>query len=357
MDLFKPIAIVGGGLAGSFLAARLSSYGHAVALFDDPQPNSASRIAAGMFNVITGRFGAKSWEADRLLEELRSFFFDDPLFFSLQPFLHYAQIYRPFKTVEEYNKWLSRAHEPAFAHLVEREEEPLFPGQIENPWGGIRIIPCGWAETDRILDGILDILRTQPDFSYFQQRVTAGQIDLDRKIIATRTGELEFEQIVFCEGPQAKDNPFFSHLPIIPNKGEILLIEAPELELPFLLSKKVYLIPQGQDRFIVGSTYQNQFEHAEPTEAGKAEICSYLDKALKVPYTVIDHKAGIRPTTSDRRPIVARHPEHDFMHFLGGFGTKGMLAGPYCARLLADYLDTGNWTVPPEVDGARFGSA
>ena len=64
----QQIAIIGGGLAGSFLALRLCLKGHSVYLFDEAISNSASRVAAGLFNVITGRYGAKSWEADFIIE-------------------------------------------------------------------------------------------------------------------------------------------------------------------------------------------------------------------------------------------------------------------------------------------------
>ncbi|MCB0856012.1 MAG: FAD-binding protein, partial [Bacteroidetes bacterium] len=81
-------AIIGGGLAGCLMAARLAMRGQEVVLIDHPQPNSPSKVAAGLFNVITGRFGAKSWLADTLLEELNQFL-QIPAFLSLQPYVHY----------------------------------------------------------------------------------------------------------------------------------------------------------------------------------------------------------------------------------------------------------------------------
>ena len=32
-----------------------------------------------------------------------------------------------------------------------------------------------------------------------------------------------------------------------------------------------------------------------------------MDNLLKIPYKIVSHRAGLRPTTRDRRPILATH--------------------------------------------------
>jgi glycine oxidase len=349
------VVILGGGLAGTFLATRLCHAGQRVTLIDDLDPKSASRVAAGMFNVITGRYGAKSWLADTLLQEIEAFFALPPCA-EAKAHLHYRDIYRPFKTTEEYNKWTGRANAPEFAHLVDFQEQPLQPEQVINPHGGLMIRGCGWADTRRVIDGLQHQLEMHHHLRRLSGHLPYHEIDLAAKTVQLRGEKLPFDHLVCCEGHRLAHNPWFDFLRVIPNKGEILTIEAPELHLPFLLSKKIYLLPVGGEKWVCGATYANQFEDLTPSEAGRAEIESYLQKAIKVPYRVVSHWAGARPTTPNRRPIVGTHPEIPHLHVLGGFGSKGMLLGPYTSRLLTEQILTGQADIPPEAQATRFGA-
>lgn len=353
-DMPKHFVILGGGLAGSFIAARLCLAGQRVTLIDDQHPQSASRAAAGLFNVITGRFGAKSWQADQLLQEIRDFFAQPELAGLADEVLHYSPIYRPFKTEEEYNKWTGRAVDPEFAHLVDFQEEPLLPHQVINPLGGIIIRNCGWVSVGSLVDGLLLRLELHHHLRRLTGHLSYEAIDLESKTLQLRQEKLSFDHLICCEGYQLRLNPWFNFLRIIPNKGEILEIEAPTLKLPFALSKKVYLVPTGRHRWICGSTYANQFDDPNPTPEGRAEIEAQLAKAIQVPYTVVRHWTGIRPTTPNRRPILGTHPERPYLHVLGGFGTKGILLAPYTSRLLVEGILHDRWDIPQEVSLQRF---
>ena len=346
-------AIIGGGLAGSFMAARLALAGQEIILFDHPQPNSASNVAAGLFNVITGRFGAKSWLADTLLEKLGEFL-QIPAFQSLQSFVHYHTIYRPFREVSEFNKWQNRTADDRFSHLFELKESPQFVDQIINPHGGIEILPCGWIDLRGFLTKMREILTQDLGVYLIEEKIDYQQIDLGQKYVHSASGKESFDHLIFCEGAGTVNNPFFQFLPIIPNKGELLIIHANDLNLPFVLSKKVYLIPLGDQLFLTGSTYKNQFPHPHPTEEGKAEIQQIIDLAIKVPYEIVDQKAGIRPTTKDRRPIAGTHPEKPFLHIVTGFGTKGVLLSPYISELMAEILVKGENNLHSEAKLNRF---
>ncbi len=66
--------IVGQGIAGTVLAYTLWKRGKRVALCDNPQGPSASKVAAGIFNPITGRKMVKTWLADALFPALFGFY-------------------------------------------------------------------------------------------------------------------------------------------------------------------------------------------------------------------------------------------------------------------------------------------
>ncbi|TAE59258.1 MAG: FAD-binding oxidoreductase [Bacteroidetes bacterium] len=341
--------IIGGGLAGSFMAARLTAMGCRVTMIDDAAPGSASPVAAGLFNVITGRFGAKTWMADVLLAELKAFF-ALPAFAPLGSYVHPLPIYRPFHDTGEYNTWLGRSADEAYSRLVRVEELPLMPAEVENPLGGISVLPCGWVHTGPMLEEMWRIMAEGGRFTRLQKTLSYDSIDL-----ATRQIEgLPFDDLIFAEGWRIRENPWFGHLPILPNKGEILTIESDSPDLPFILSQKCYLIPLGQGRYVAGATYANQFGDIQPSAAGREEICAQLDKVWKAPYRVTEHRAGIRPTTPDRRPIFARHPEYPFMYAVAGFGTKGLLSAPHFSQLMAESIWSGEWRIPPDASAERF---
>jgi glycine oxidase len=345
--------ILGGGIAGTFLAARLCLQGQSVTLVDERHPRSASRVAAGMFNVITGRFGAKSWLADDLLAEIQSCL-EQPFFQPFQRFVHYQEIYRPFRQEGEYNKWQARSVNPVYAHLVQLEEQPLFPDQIHNPLGGIRILPCGWTEIGPLIDAMQERLVANHGLQLLREPLPYSAIDLTQRKVQTSQGSWQGDQLIIATGQEMATCPWLPTGSIIPNKGEILLVEAPELNLPFLLSKKVYLLPHGEGRYITGSTYANQFDHPNPTPAAREEILRHLQAAIKLPVRVLDQWAGLRPTTPNRRPLVGTHPAYPFLHFLGGFGTKGMLLAPFTSRLLTEQLLQGKAPIPTEANLSRF---
>ncbi|MDP5172009.1 MAG: FAD-binding oxidoreductase [Bacteroidia bacterium] len=348
----RQVIVLGAGLAGSFLACRLLRQGCHVTLIDDRAPMSASRVAAGLYNVITGRFGSKTWKAETLLAELDAVL-KDPFFQGVSQFIHPIHIYRPFKDVEEYNQWSGWSAEPAYHQLVKFEERPLFPEVIHNPLGGIRILPCGWVNIGGLIDRLQDIFRSNGGV-VLQGSIPYDQINMGQKTLTWKGEPLGFDQMICCEGYRIRQNPWFEKLPVQPNKGEILEIESEGLDqLPFVITKKVYMVPGESGRWIVGSTYEHLFDDPGPTEAGRAQIEEQLRLVLKVPYKVVGHRAGIRPTTPNRRPILGSHPQWPFLYTLSGFGTKGMLAAPYCSRLMTAHILEGA-EVPEELRITQF---
>jgi glycine/D-amino acid oxidase-like deaminating enzyme len=342
------IAILGGGLAGSFLAWRLAEAGQRVLLADDAAPGNASRVAAGLFNIITGRFGAKSWMGDTLLASLRAFF-EAPGQRELASHLHFSEIYRPFQDVAEFNKWSGRAADPAFRDIVALQEQPLLPEQIENPWGGIRILPCGWADTRGLISGFHRLL-AEKGVEIWQKTIDYQDIDTQSQALAG----LPYDRLVFAEGYRAVENPWFSFIPLIPNKGELLYLHAADAELPFVLSKKIYLLPLGGGRFACGSTYQNHFSDLRPSAEGREAILAQLRQVWKVPAQVEEHLAGVRPTTPDRKPAMGAHPSLPNVYFFGGFGTKGLLIAPHFSARMARLIIEGKADLPPEVQLNRW---
>jgi len=165
---------------------------------------------------------------------------------------------------------------------------------------------------------------------------------------------VEAKQIVFCDGVEGNRNPYFSLLPFALNKGEALIIEAPEVSNEFIYKKSVALVPYGKDGlFWAGSNYIWDFDDDQPTETFRKSTEVALKNWLKVPFKILEHKAAIRPATVERRPFVGFHPKFQNVGILNGLGTKGCSLAPYFAHQLSDHIINGTG-IEKEADLGRF---
>ena len=59
--------VIGQGISGTFLSYYLKHEGKSLVVIDDFQPNSSSRVAAGIINPVTGRRMVTVWLAGEIL--------------------------------------------------------------------------------------------------------------------------------------------------------------------------------------------------------------------------------------------------------------------------------------------------
>src|SRR6187399_1262798 len=67
MSMQIEFLIIGQGISGTWLSYYLEKAKKSFIVIDNEQPNSASRIAAGIINPVTGRRIVKTWMIDELL--------------------------------------------------------------------------------------------------------------------------------------------------------------------------------------------------------------------------------------------------------------------------------------------------
>lgn len=56
-------------------------------------------------------------------------------------------------------------------------------------------------------------------------------------------------------------------------------------------------------------------------------------------FELISQEAGIRPTVSDRRPLVGAHPEYNNIYIINGLGSRGVMIAPYVAEQLYQFIE------------------
>lgn len=329
--------IVGQGIAGSLLAWYLIKNKKTVIVIDSKNESSASLVAAGIIHPITGRRIVKTWMADELLPFAHDAYQEIETQFE-ENILHPLGIVELLSNPKEYNDWMARSGEKELSGYIDNSDSIATYAKYLQPfYKSITVNRASWVNT-----GIL--LRTLRNYFLQQQILIEEKFKID-SLSKTDNGvmynDISASGVIFCEGIEAIKNPYWSYLPFIPSKGEVLTIRA-EMNLDHILNRKIFIQPLGMNLFRVGSTYTWDQIDTLPSEAGKEFLISQLRSILKIPFEVVEHKAAIRPTVKDRRPFLGLHPAHDQIGIFNGLGTKGCLLAPYFAHHFAGYLSGKN---------------
>ncbi|MGZ8175340.1 MULTISPECIES: NAD(P)/FAD-dependent oxidoreductase [Methylobacter] len=329
--------IIGQGLAGSLLAWELIQRGCKVVIVDNGREN-ASQVAAGLINPITGMRFVKSADVDTLLptakhcySQLADFFQQD--FYSEKPML------RIFRNDSEFTNAHKRLSTPDYqAYLGDIQQPGKAIDNLATPFGFLEQKQTGYLLTRPLLSCLK---------AFFIANDSYRQADFDYRDIqlqpSLRWLDIAPKQIIFCEGYQATQNPWFSWLPFQPVKGEILTLEH-QTELPDkILNYGNWLIPLNTHQIRIGATFDRENMDTQATEQGKNDLLNAFSQVAPglTQATLINHQANIRPCTQDRQPFIGLHPQHKQLAIFNGFGAKGSLQIPWYSRHFADALLNG----------------
>ncbi|GAB3919105.1 NAD(P)/FAD-dependent oxidoreductase [Larkinella terrae] len=340
--------IVGQGIAGSVLAWTLHRRGKKVVLVNSSQRPSASRAAAGIFNPLTGRKLVRTWKADQLFPFLKTFYAEVERELGVQ-LLHFTNIYRPYRSIEEQNSYLAQTADAAIGQYVaESVDNQAYRPFIHNPFDGLEVTKSGWVDVPVFLEAIR---------FFFQEKEQYIEADFDYKSLeiteeAVLWNGQSFRKLICCEGPHASENPLFSWLPYNPVKGQLLEVTMDNYPITNIVNQGVFIMPVESNLYRIGATYTWHDIDWQTTEDGKVFLEQKLQGLLKVPYQVVGQRVGIRPATKDRRPLIGLHPVFPAVVIFNGLGTKGVSLAPFFADQFADYLE-GRKELDPEVNIER----
>lgn len=325
--------IVGSGIAGSILSDHLLKSGRTVTVIDKPDKSNSSRVAGGLYNPITGRKMVKTWNCDLLFdylipyydgleEELKSRFFID------------KHIYRPFFNVEEQNEWMGRSSDDKYAPYIQEVCTKPTYDEVDDPFGGLLLKRSGYLDTATFLEACRDSLDQaghliQEEFLFDKLVLKEQGFEYDSRY---------YENIIFCDGRVALDNPFFSWLPFSMVKGELLFIKTDVLPR-VIHNRGVFVIPMENGLMKCGSTYDHDNLDENPTKKKREELNTKVSKLMNFQYQIVDQKAGVRPASKDRKPFIGQHPEIINMWTFNGFGTKGVSLAPFYAQQFVSHLN------------------
>ncbi|GAB3984801.1 FAD-dependent oxidoreductase [Spirosoma terrae] len=326
--------IVGQGIAGSVLAWILDQRGCSVLVANDPTLPSASAVAAGIVNPLTGRKLVHTWKADELFPFLHQFYSQVEQALDVR-FFHPKHIYRPFRSTAERNDYLALTANPDIARYVAQTvDDQLYSGFINNPYGGLEVTQAGWLDLNeftRIIKGYF-IRKSQ----YYEGVVSVNDLTVNDDFILWK--DIKVNKVIFCDGVQARENPLFDWLPYNPVKGQILTAVVDDYPIKTIVNQGVFILPIRTGLVRIGATYSWHDLDWQTTDDGRSFLESKVQSILKIPYQIVAQQAGIRPSTKDRRPFIGIHPTKPSIGIFGGMGTKGVSLAPYLAEQFARYL-------------------
>ena len=342
------IIIVGQGICGTLLSWALHKEGKSVIVIDNHLPNASSKVAAGIINPVTGRRYVYSWMIDTVMPFAIDTYKEMEAALGID-IVQAKSIIDFFPSVQMREAFVTRITEDdTFVHTY--PDQNHFNQYFNYDFGCGEIRPAYMVN----LAALLSTWR-----EHLQKRGELREATFDAaNLTVTKEGvtydDISAQQIIFCDGIQSAQNPWFQLLPFSANKGEALLIESEGLTNSHIFKKGLMLAPLWQPNlFWVGSNYQWEFEDEAPSERFYNTTKMHLEQWLKVPFKIIDHKAAVRPATLERRPFVGFHPVDANVGILNGMGTKGTSLAPFFANQLAQHI-VHRFPISEEADVKRF---
>ena len=342
----KNTLIIGGGIAGSSLAIQLMKRGVGVTLLDRGT-NHSSAVASGMVNPMVFRRMNLSWRADEMLPYARDFYLEleDTL---KAKFYNKLRIRRFFSSEQERGYWEKKQHEAEYQKYLTLHED--FDEKVplaKSEFGSGIVKSAFWIRSKLFMEKMHLFLKEQKVLKYGQFE-PAEFIQEELSYCGLR-----YDAVVFCCGSDNDKITYFNQANIQHNRGQILHIESSELSQHELWNRKGFILPVGGEKFMLGATY----EWNEPSLNITAEAREKLEDVFKTitnaSYEVNGQTVGMRPTVSDRRPVMGEHPDAKGLFIFNGLGTKGYMLAPLLSLEMAQFMTEGK-ALHKEVVFSRF---
>jgi glycine/D-amino acid oxidase-like deaminating enzyme len=322
------VIIVGQGICGSLLSWSLLQKGISLKVYDVGSDSSATTAASGIINPITGKRFVKSWLVDELFPKAEAVYANiseaiGADFYTKMP------IYKLLESVKEQNDLSARATEPGYERYFPNTElQYLDRDKVKNDFGSFVIHGGGKLDTALFISAYRKFLKeknilVEKPFSYEEATISGSKV-------------------VFCNGFKAAGTGIFTSLPWQIVKGEYLLVRIKDFYPDRIVSGDTTISPTAEkDVYYAGATYQWHYETEAPTEQYKNEVIESLHKMLHIPFEVLYHGAGVRPSAKYRRPFIGFHPEYPHVGIFNGMGTKGISLSPYFSEHFAAHIVDG----------------
>ena len=339
--------VVGCGIAGISFCEQLKTNNKTFTVFDN-QSQMSSKVAGGLYNPVVLKRVTAVWTSREQLGIALQMYAN--LEKELKVTLDYKiPVLRKFTSPEEQNNWFTASDKPILSEYLSTKVIENNNPSVNGPFGFGKVLLTGRIDTQTLIKAYKNQLSDRNQL--FEEEFDYNSLEIGKNSFKYKN--IHSKYMVFAEGFGAVHNPFFNNLPLKPSKGELLTIYAPDLKIDFILKSSAFLIPLENDLYSVGATYEWKDQTHAITTKAREELVSKLKTIINCSFKVVDQVAGIRPTVSDRRPLVGSHHKVSNMSVLNGLGTRGVMIGPYVAKQLYNFIENEE-PLEKEIDISRF---
>lgn len=335
--------VVGAGLAGTLMAWEYVKRGLDVEVWDNSS-QSASRVAAGMFNPVSFKRLVEVWEAGSNMHQLHSTYTELEKFLGIK-ILHYTPILRVFPHEQYKVLWQKRKDDNhSVSEWLSEVQSPADAPDDVIAEAGFGLIPkAGWVDLPLLLDAMHAHLDSKGCFQHKSW---------------SQSEEVKFDTIIDCRGVGSSADFAQHNLLLKSDHGEVLTITSPSRHPAIndmCINRVKWLLPRKDGTYRLGATYAWDRAISEPSPEGLDELTSAIRPVLTSSafsaLNIINHESGFRPASKDRRPYAG--PLTPGLYTLNGLGTRGVLIGPRVAAQLASHILDGK-PLPSEIHTNRY---
>lgn len=340
--------IIGQGLAGSLLSYQFYKHSIPHKVVSSKILPSATGVAAGMFNPLVFKRLTKSWMIDNLLPEMQSTFNELENLLK-EKIIHYIPIAKLINSHEK-EWWQSRIEAQKLQKYFKGFQSIAPNSGINKDFEMALVNHSGWVDLKIFVSAYKQLLLEKnmfisDDFNYNDIIINNGRV---------KWKNISADKLICCKGSFSNDNPYFPDNVFYLTKGDVLTAEIQGLNTNHIINKDVFILPKGNNLFVIGSTYIHNDTTWNINHESKDYLLQKAQKLIDLPIKVISHNVGIRPTVKDRRPILGLHYKYKNLAFFNGLGTKGVMLAPYFAKQMFNFLENETFEINSEVNIDRF---
>lgn len=336
--------IVGDGYAALFLAHQFIKNKKSFALFSEGK-KSASQISAGIINPVVLKKFTTFWLAQEQLDFLKTTLQEIEQYTGVN-YLVQENIHRIFHDENEQKLWLKKSQTPELSQFLSEEFKVI--NDVQNNFSTGKVKQSARLNVKGFFTDLL---------AYLDEQKYLVKEKFDYEILDTQNSiykDFNFRNIIFCEGMGVKNNPFFSEIQVVPNKGHHIRVKlSKDLSDNITIKKKHFLFPLHNGLHFYGGTYDRDQLHEKIDESAVEQLKNGLGEIYHNEFSVEEVHFGFRPTVIDRRPIVGAHSVHKNLFVLNGLGARGILNGCYFANTLFQHIEN-DLEIPDEISINRF---
>lgn len=352
----RAIAVIGAGITGAFTAYLLARSGHSVVLLDaETAPYRGTSCNPGGINPLHGP-GMPGPMAEFYLSShaLHAQYLDDVvrhsgidygfrvierlfLAFTPQEKQELLTMQDAYNCQDNFRATWQTAEE--LASLEPRIGTQALGGLLTH--GNIVVdseLYCQALKTAAIKLGCRYIREDVRDFIVSGNQITQ---------LVTANEKIECEAAVLAAGylTDHLSERLGIQLPVKPVKGEMLVIRVNDKPFTFDITRGLAGLYQSQENlYWLGGTRSDPGGQPGISEQGRAEILQKC--AAMLPdigrYEIVAHKAGYRPESADKLPVVGRLGSYENLFVGTGGGSKGILLSAGIGAALVSLLDGGD---------------